>query len=68
MSGYQIDDVPSIEISDELKGILSDSNADSAQVELMSEAIIGVDENDNETGQLSKVEAHYGAGYLHRGL
>ena len=66
MSGYQIDDVPSIEISDELKGILSDSNADSAQVELMSEAIIGVDENDNETGQLSKVEAHYGAGYLHR--
>ncbi len=66
MSGYQIDDVPSIEISDEFKGILSDSNADSAQVELMSEAIIGVDENDNETGQLSKVEAHYGAGYLHR--
>tara|TARA_B100000459_G_scaffold24664_1_gene11941 strand:- start:1616 stop:3373 length:1758 start_codon:yes stop_codon:yes gene_type:complete len=66
VSGYQIDDVPSIEISDEFKGILSDSNADSAQVELMSEAIIGVDENDNETGQLSKVEAHYGAGYLHR--
>tara|TARA_S200000501_G_scaffold119483_1_gene112295 strand:- start:5936 stop:7693 length:1758 start_codon:yes stop_codon:yes gene_type:complete len=66
VSGYQIDDVPSIEISDELKSILSDSNADSAQVELMSEAIIGVDENDNETGQLSKVEAHYGAGYLHR--
>ena len=53
LTGYQIDDVPSIEISDELKGILSDSNADSAQVELMSEDIIGVDENDNETCQLS---------------
>tara|TARA_B100000900_G_scaffold66190_1_gene51375 strand:+ start:25766 stop:27580 length:1815 start_codon:yes stop_codon:yes gene_type:complete len=66
MSGYQIDDVPSVEISDEFKGILSESNADSVQVELMSEAIIAVDESDNEIGQLSKVEAHYGAGYLHR--
>ena len=66
MSGYQIDDVPSVKISDEFKGILSDSNADSVQVELMSEAIIGVDENDVETVQLSKVEAHYGAGHLHR--
>jgi len=66
MSGYQIDDVPSVDISDEFKGILSDSNADSAQVKLMSEAIIGVDESDNETGKLSKVEAHYGAGHLHR--
>tara|TARA_A100001234_G_scaffold220622_1_gene234034 strand:- start:221 stop:1978 length:1758 start_codon:yes stop_codon:yes gene_type:complete len=66
VSGYQIDDVPSVKISDEFKGILSDSNADSVQVELMSEAIIGVDENDVETVQLSKVEAHYGAGHLHR--
>ncbi len=66
MSGYQIDDVPSVDISDEFKDILSDSNADSAQVKLMSEAIIGVDESDNETGKLSKVEAHYGAGHLHR--
>ncbi len=66
MSGYQIDDVPSVKISDEFKGILSDSNADSVQIELMSEAIIGVDENDVETVKLSKVEAHYGAGHLHR--
>ena len=66
MSGYQIDDVPSVDISDEFKGILSNSNADSEQVKLMSEAIIGVDENDNETGKLSKVEAHHGAGHLHR--
>ena len=66
MSGYQIDDVPSVKISDEYKGILSDSNADSVQIELMSEAIIGVDENDVETVKLSKVEAHYGAGHLHR--
>ena len=66
MTGYQIDDVPSVKISDEFKGILSDSNADSVQIELMSEAIIGVDENDVETVKLSKVEAHYGAGHLHR--
>ena len=66
MTGYQIDDVPSIEIDDEFKQILKDSSSDSAQVDLMSEAIIAVDESDNELGAISKVEAHYSSGELHR--
>ena len=45
-------------------GILSDSNADSVRSTNV-EAIIGVDENDVETVNF-KVEAHYGAGHLHR--
>lgn len=66
MTGYQIDDVPSIEIDEQFKQILEESNADSAQVDLMSEAIIAVDESDNELGPISKVEAHYSSGELHR--
>ena len=58
LTGYQIDDVPSIEIDEQFKQILEQSNADSAQVDLMSEAIIAVDESDNEIGPISKVEAH----------
>ena len=66
MTGYQIKDVPSLEINDEYKQILLDSSADSAQIDLMSEAIIAVDESDNEIGDVSKVEAHHSSGMLHR--
>lgn len=66
MTGYQIDDVPSIEIDEQFKQILEESSADSAQVDLMSEAIIAVDELDNELRPISKVEAHYSSGELHR--
>ena len=66
MTGYQIDDVPSIEIDEQFRQILEESSADSAQVDLMSEAIIAVDELDNELRPISKVEAHYSSGELHR--
>jgi geranylgeranyl diphosphate synthase type I len=66
LTGYQIDDVPSIEIDEQFKQILEESSADSAQVDLMSEAIIAVDELDNELRPISKVEAHYSSGELHR--
>tara|TARA_B110000444_G_scaffold259555_1_gene303682 strand:+ start:21202 stop:22959 length:1758 start_codon:yes stop_codon:yes gene_type:complete len=66
LTGYQIKDVPSLEINDEYKQILLDSSADSAQIDLMSEAIIAVDESDNEIGDVSKVEAHHSSGMLHR--
>ena len=55
-----------MEINDEYKQILQDSSADSAQIDLMSEAIIAVDESDNEIGEISKVEAHHSSGRLHR--
>lgn len=66
MAGYQIEDVPSMDIDDEFKQILQDSSADLEQINLMSEAIIGVDESDNEVRAVSKVEAHHSSGILHR--
>ena len=66
MAGYQIEDVPSMDIDDEFKQILQDSSADLEQINLMSEAIIGVDESDNELRAVSKVEAHHSSGILHR--
>ncbi|MBT5736668.1 MAG: isopentenyl-diphosphate delta-isomerase, partial [Euryarchaeota archaeon] len=66
MAGYQIEDVPSMNIDDEFKQILQDSSADLEQINLMSEAIIGVDESDNEVRAVSKVEAHHSSGILHR--
>jgi len=66
LAGYQIEDVPSMDIDDEFKQILQDSSADLEQLNLMSEAIIGVDESDNEVRAVSKVEAHHSSGILHR--
>ena len=66
MTGYQIEDVPSMDIDEEYKKILQDSSADSEQINLMSEAIIAVDELDNELTAVSKVEAHHSSGMLHR--
>ena len=66
LAGYQIDDVPSVEIDDKLKQMLVDNSADSEQISLMSEAVIVVDENDVQTGAASKVAAHHQAGMLHR--
>ena len=62
LAGYQIDDVPSVEIDDELKQMLVDNSADSEQISLMSEAVIVVDENDVQIGPASKVAAHHQAG------
>ena len=55
-----------MDIDDEFKQILQDSSADLEQINLMSEAIIGVDESDNEVRAVSKVEAHHSSGILHR--
>jgi geranylgeranyl diphosphate synthase type I len=55
-----------MDIEDEYKQILKDTKADLEQVKLMSEAIIEVDESDNEVGKISKVQSHHGAGNLHR--
>mgnify|MGYP001170420196 FL=1 len=66
LTGYQIDDVPSVEIDTELQQVLQQNSADEEQITLMSEAVIAVDELDNEIGKASKVAAHYDAGQLHR--
>ncbi|DAC27498.1 MAG TPA: isopentenyl-diphosphate delta-isomerase [Candidatus Poseidoniales archaeon] len=66
LTGYQIDDVPSVEIDTELQQVLQQNSADEEQITLMSEAVIAVDELDNEIGKVSKVAAHYDAGQLHR--
>ena len=66
LAGYQIDDVPSVEIDDKLKQMLVDNSADSEQISLMSEAVIVVDENDVQIGPASKVAAHHQSGLLHR--
>ncbi|MCH2648827.1 MAG: isopentenyl-diphosphate delta-isomerase [Candidatus Poseidoniaceae archaeon] len=66
MAGYQIDDVPSVTIDDDMRQMLIDKSADEEQISLMSEAVILVDEDDNEIGQASKVSAHFEAGLLHR--
>ena len=66
LTGYQIGDVPSVEIDENLQQMLMDNSADSEQIALMSEAVILVDENDSAIGRASKVSAHYQAGLLHR--
>ena len=57
LTGYQIDDVPSVEIDTELQQVLQQNSADEEQITLMSEAVIAVDELDNEIGMASKVAA-----------
>lgn len=66
MAGYQIDDVPSVEIDENLKQMLMENSADEEQISLMSEAVIVVDENDVALNPSSKVAAHHQAGLLHR--
>ena len=66
LTGYQIGDVPSVEIDENLQQMLMDNSADSEQIALMSESVILVDENDSAIGSASKVSAHYQAGLLHR--
>ena len=66
LAGYQINDVPSVTIDDDMRQMLIDKSADEEQISLMSEAVILVDEDDNEIGQASKVSAHFESGLLHR--
>ena len=64
VSGYGIDDVPSVTLSDEQSTLLKDQ--DSSQAELMAEKVILVDENDNIIGSDSKIDTHHDVGKLHR--
>ena len=64
MSGYGIDDVPTVELAREKVASLNEEDA--AQAALMAEAVIAVTENDTVTGPMSKLEAHQDAGHYHR--
>ena len=58
--------IPSVELDDRFNTILEDSQADDEQSIMMAEAVILVDEFDNELGYASKVESHHDHGLLHR--
>ncbi len=64
MSGYVIDDVPTLEVDSESSSILEGS--DSTQEALMAEAVILVDEWDRVIGPMTKVDSHSGPGHFHR--
>ena len=64
MAGYSIEDVPHVELSDAERSSLV--SKDEAQVALMAEAVIQVNERDEVLGPLSKLEAHRGPGAFHR--
>jgi len=64
MAGYSIEDVPRVELSDAERSSLV--SQDEAQVALMAEAVIQVNERDEVLGSLSKLEAHRGPGAFHR--
>ena len=66
MAGYEISDVPTIELSDSEQDLLADLGADSMQSQLMAEAIIKVSESDEVIGPVSKISAHRDAGCFHR--
>ena len=66
MAGYEISDVPSVELSDSEHELLAGLGADSIQSQLMAEAIIQVGEKDEVIGPVSKISAHRDAGALHR--
>ena len=66
MAGYEIGDVPSIELSSSEKELLSSLGADAVQSKLMSEAIIAVSEHDEVIGPISKIAAHQNEGAFHR--
>ena len=64
MSGYGIDDVPTMEINLESSKILEGSDA--IQESLMAEAVIQVTEHDEVIGPISKLDSHHGEGKYHR--
>ena len=66
MTGYDLSDVPTVELDETEQDVLRQSGADIIQSKLMSEAVICVDEIDNVVGSGSKIATHHGAGQLHR--
>ncbi|NCG43173.1 MAG: isopentenyl-diphosphate delta-isomerase [Euryarchaeota archaeon] len=66
MAGYDLSDVPTIELDENEHSALLGEEADSIQSDLMSEAVICVDEIDNVVGSDSKIATHHNVGQLHR--
>tara|TARA_B100000945_G_scaffold317360_1_gene320058 strand:+ start:4306 stop:6036 length:1731 start_codon:yes stop_codon:yes gene_type:complete len=64
MSGYGIEDVPTMQIEAEASEALAGS--DSVQESLMAEAVIQVTESDEVVGPISKFDSHHGNGEIHR--
>ena len=64
MSGYGIEDVPTMQIEADASDVLAGS--DSTQESLMSEAVIQVNENDEVIGPISKLDSHHQDGKYHR--
>ena len=64
MSGYGIEDVPTMQFEADASEVLAGS--DSIQKSLMAEAIIQVTENDEVIGPISKFDSHHGDGKYHR--
>ncbi|HJM55292.1 MAG TPA: isopentenyl-diphosphate delta-isomerase, partial [Poseidonia sp.] len=64
MSGYGIEDVPTLTLDEtQRENLVSE---DENQAILMSEAVIQVSEMDQVIGPISKLDAHSGVGSLHR--
>ena len=66
MTGYEISDVPTIELGDDEQNLLTSLGADATQSALMAEAIILTDEWDRVIGPGSKIAAHRDTGAYHR--
>jgi geranylgeranyl diphosphate synthase type I len=66
MTGYDLSDVPTVELDETEQDLLQQSGADIVQSKLMSEAVICVDEMDVVVDSASKIATHHGAGQLHR--
>lgn len=66
MAGYEISDVPNVELSENDVQMLSDLGADKTQSQLMGEMIILTNEIDEVLGPGSKLESHKGVGAIHR--
>ena len=64
MSGYGIEDVPTMQIEADASDVLAGS--DSTQESLMAEAVIQVTENDEVIGPISKFDSHHQDGNYHR--
>ena len=64
MSGYGIEDVPTMQMDPESSHALQ--GTDATQVSLMAEAVIQVTEYDEVIGPISKLDSHYGEGKYHR--
>ena len=64
MSGYGIEDVPTMQMEADASLVLQGS--DTIQESLMAEAVIQVTENDAVIGPISKLDSHHQEGKFHR--